>query len=199
MSRTAKEKYETHETSIALEIDIDGVGEALVDTGIGFLNHMLESFARHSLFNLKLKAVGDLNVDDHHAVEDIGICLGTALSKALGDRKSIRRFGDASVPMDDSLARCAVDIGGRGYLVFNASFNRDTIKGLSSENVEHFLQSMAINAGININLQAEGKNDHHKIEAIFKAAALALRKAVSTDERIKGTVPSTKGSISHKW
>lgn len=192
--RTAKLKRDTKETSIKLELDLDGSGDYEVETGVSFFNHMLQSFAKHGLFDLRLDASGDVEVSDHHVVEDVGIVLGEAIKEALGDKKGIRRFAHAIVPMDDSLATCAIDLGGRSCVVFDASFGTERVGDMSTENVKHFLESLAGNADININIRIEGDNDHHQIEAMFKALAISLDDATRIDERKKG-VPSTKGSL----
>lgn len=192
--RRSKSNRRTKETEIDIRFDIDGSGEINVDTGIPFFDHILGSFATHGIFDLTLKASGDLEVDSHHTVEDVGICLGEALDKSLGDKKKIRRFGSASIPMDDSIAICAMDIGGRGYLVFDAEFTSDKVGGMSTQLVEHFLHSFAYRAGINLNIKAEGKDDHHIVEAIFKALGVSLDGATQIDERRK-SIPSTKGSL----
>ncbi|MDY6931361.1 MAG: imidazoleglycerol-phosphate dehydratase HisB [Halobacteriota archaeon] len=192
--RRSKSNRRTKETEIDIRFDLDGSGEINVDTGIPFFDHILGSFATHGIFDLTLKASGDLEVDSHHTVEDVGICLGEALDKSLGDKKKIRRFGSASIPMDDSIAICAMDIGGRGYLVFDAEFTSDKVGGMSTQLVEHFLHSFAYKAGINLNIKAEGKDDHHIVEAIFKALGVSLDGATQIDERRK-SIPSTKGSL----
>ncbi|MDY6965286.1 MAG: imidazoleglycerol-phosphate dehydratase HisB [Halobacteriota archaeon] len=192
--RRSKSSYKTKETEIKLELDLDGIGDAIIDTGIPFFDHMLSSFATHGLLDLTVKASGDLDVDEHHIIEDVGICLGEALKKALGDKKKIRRFGDAMIPMDESFATCAVDLGGRAYLVFDATFSTHKVGEMSTQLVEHFLHSLVSNANINLNIKIEGTNDHHKIEAMFKALGISIDKATQIDER-RGNVPSTKGSL----
>ncbi|MBE0521383.1 MAG: imidazoleglycerol-phosphate dehydratase HisB [Candidatus Methanoperedenaceae archaeon] len=190
--RGSKLTRKTNETDIELKITIDGSGNTDIDTGIAFFDHMLNSFARHGSFDLTVKASGDLSVDDHHTIEDVGITLGNAIGKALGDKKGIERFGEARVPMDEAIASAAVDISGRSYLVFNASFSETKIGGFSPQNTRHFFESLASNAGINVHMDVSGDNDHHKIEALFKAFGIALKRAA----RITGTtVPSTKGVL----
>jgi len=196
MERTAEINRKTNETDISLMINIDGTGETKIDTGIGFFNHMLELFAKHGLFDLKLNAIGDLNVDAHHTVEDVGIVLGLGVKKALGEKKSLTRYGTAYVPMDESLAVVSVDLSGRPYLVFNASFNSERVGELDTELIEEFFRAIAFNAGITLHINLlYGNNSHHIAEAIFKAFARALDQATQIDERIVG-VMSTKGSLS---
>ncbi|MCZ7400661.1 MAG: imidazoleglycerol-phosphate dehydratase HisB [Candidatus Methanoperedens sp.] len=190
--RESKLTRKTNETDIELKINLDGSGNSDINTGIAFFDHMLNSFAKHGSFDLTIKARGDLTVDDHHMVEDIGITLGSAIVKALGDKKGIARFADARVPMDEALASAAVDISGRSFLMFNAKFQNPNIGGLTSQNVQHFFESLTTNAGINVHLEATGENDHHKAEALFKAFGIALKRAV----RVTGSgIPSTKGVL----
>jgi len=192
MSRKATIERKTRETSISMELNLDGKGEASVRTGIRFMDHMLETLARHSLIDLKVKASGDMEVDEHHLVEDLGICLGRCLANALGEKRGIRRFGDAIVPMDEALATAGLDASGRGYLVLELQLRGRKVGGVSAENIQHFLDTLARNSGLNINAKVEGRNDHHKVEALFKALALSLREAV----RLEGKkVPSTKGRL----
>jgi len=190
--RESKLSRKTNETDIELKINLDGSGNSDINTGIAFFDHMLNSFAKHGSFDLMIKARGDLTVDDHHTVEDVGITLGSAIVKALGDKKGIERFVDVRVPMDEALASATVDISGRSFLVFNAKFTNPNIGGLTSHNVQHFFESLTANAGINVHLDATGENDHHKAEALFKAFGIALKKAV----RVTGSgIPSTKGVL----
>jgi imidazoleglycerol-phosphate dehydratase len=190
--RESKLSRKTNETDIELKINLDGSGNSDINTGIAFFDHMLNSFAKHGSFDLMIKARGDLTVDDHHTVEDVGITLGSAIIKALGDKKGIARFADSRVPMDEAIASAAVDISGRSFLVFNANFENPNIGGLTSRNVQHFFESLAANAGINVHLEGTGENDHHKAEALFKAFGIALKRAV----RITGSgIPSTKGVL----
>ncbi len=190
--RESKVSRKTNETNIELKLNLDGSGNTDIDTGIAFFDHMLNSFSKHGSFDLMIKARGDLTVDDHHTVEDVGITLGSAISKALGDKKGIERFADARVPMDEALAASAVDISGRSFLVFNGKFTDPKIGGLSSQNIRHFFESLTGNAGINVHLDVTGENDHHKAEALFKAFGIALKRAV----KITGSgVPSTKGVL----
>ena len=182
----------TAETKISLSIDLDGTGKYQVDTGCGFLNHMLELFARHGRFDLTLKCDGDTQVDYHHTTEDIGIALGQAILEALGDKKGIRRYGSFLLPMDEALARCALDISGRPYLTFKAKFKHRHVGDLSTEMIEHFFRSLSQTMGITLNLKAKGGNDHHVAESLFKAFGRTLRDAV----RVEGTeLPSSKGVL----
>lgn len=195
MSRSASFERSTSETSIRVTVDLDGRGEARIDTGIGFFDHMLELLAKHSGVDLDIRAKGDLEVDEHHTVEDVGLALGEALSRALGDRRGIRRYGFL-LPMDESLAQVAIDLGGRPYLVFNVELSRERVGELPTELVHDFFKALsdALKANVHINLHY-GRNDHHKIEAVFKAFARALRAAVEDDPRFGDQVPSTKGVI----
>ncbi|GFO96715.1 imidazoleglycerol-phosphate dehydratase [groundwater metagenome] len=190
--RESKITRKTNETDIEVKISLDGTGNTNINTGIAFFDHMLISFAKHGSIDLMVKARGDLTVDDHHTVEDVGITLGSALKKALGEKKGIERFGEARVPMDEALATAALDISGRSYLAFDAKLANQNIGGFNPQNTRHFFESVVSNAGINAHLAVTGENDHHKIEALFKAFAVALKRAV----RISGTgVPSTKGVL----
>lgn len=190
--RESKLTRKTNETDIEVKISLDGTGNTDINTGIAFFDHMLNSFAKHGSLDLMVKARGDLTVDDHHTVEDVGITLGSALKKALGEKKGIDRFGEASVPMDEALATAAIDISGRNYLAFDANLANQNIGGFNPQNTRHFFESLVSNAGINAHLAVTGENDHHKIEALFKAFALALKRAV----KVSGTgVPSTKGVL----
>ncbi|MGZ7043127.1 MAG: imidazoleglycerol-phosphate dehydratase HisB [Methanobacterium sp.] len=192
MEREKKLSRKTSETDIEICINLDGKGKSEIDTGIDFFNHMLNSFARHGFFDLEVKAKGDLKVDDHHTVEDVGILLGDAFNQALGDKKGIKRMAHAIIPMDDALATVAVDISGRSFSVLDFTFKKAKVGDLSTENVEHFFDSFANYARININAKVEGENDHHKIEALFKAFARALNDATRIEHDI---VPSTKGVL----
>jgi imidazoleglycerol-phosphate dehydratase len=195
MSRTAELKRKTSETDVSVKLALDGTGEARLDTGVGFLDHMLDLFARHGHFDLVVTARGDLKTGAHHSVEDVGICLGQALDSALGDRVGITRYGQATVPMDESRAGCAIDISGRGLLVFEASLPPGAIGNFDHELVEEFLRSLATNGKLTLHVSVEaGTNVHHEIEAIFKATARALRAAVAIDPSETG-VPSTKGTL----
>lgn len=193
--RKSSIKRKTKETDIAVTLELNGSGKSTVATGIGFLDHMLDLFAKHGLFDLTVSCKGDLHVDDHHTTEDVGIALANAFVKALGEKKGIARYGTAYVPMDETLARCVVDLSGRSALVFHAEFNRKKVGDLSTEMVEHFFQSFADNLKANIHLEVlYGKNTHHKIEGLFKAFARAMRQACEADPRVKGVL-STKGSL----
>lgn len=196
MERTAEIIRKTNETDISLWLDVDGTGETQIDTGIGFFDHMLMLFAKHGFFDIKLKAIGDLYVDAHHTVEDVGIVLGLGIKKALGEKKSLARYGTAYVPMDETLAVVSLDLSGRPYIVFNASFKSDKIGQLDTELIEEFFRALAFNAGITLHINVlYGNNSHHIAEAIFKAFARALDQATQIDERVVG-VMSTKGSLS---
>ncbi len=185
----------TKETDISLSINIDGRGEADVDTGIGFLDHMLISFAKHGLFDLNVKVTGDLIVDCHHTIEDVGIVLGEAVKSAVGDKKAIRRYGDIILPMDEALILCAVDLSGRPYLVFEGDFKSDRVGYFDTQMVKEFFYAVSYSAGMNLHIrQISGENDHHIIEGMFKAFAKALDEATIKDTRIK-SVLSTKGSL----
>jgi imidazoleglycerol-phosphate dehydratase len=193
--RSATIQRKTKETNISVALQIDGSGKYSVSTGIGFLDHMMELFARHGMFDLQLQCKGDLRVDDHHTTEDVAIALGQAFGKALKERTGIARYGSAYVPMDESLARCVVDLGGRSALVFKAEFNRKNVGDLSTEMIRHFFLSFAENIKANIHVEVlYGSNTHHKIEAMFKALARALRVACEKDGRVKGVL-STKGKL----
>jgi imidazoleglycerol-phosphate dehydratase len=194
--RSAEISRKTKETNIRLALDLDGTGNNSARTGVGFFDHMLDLLARHSLVDLTIDAKGDLEVDAHHTVEDVGIVLGQAIEKALGEKKGIYRYGWAIVPMDESLAQVAIDLSGRPAFVFNVKFPRGTIGDFPVELVEEFFKSLATNAKMNLHITVPyGSNNHHISEAIFKAAAKALRQAVSTDPRNPMGVPSTKGSL----
>jgi len=195
MSRTASIDRRTRETQIRLDLNIDGQGQCDVRTGVGFLDHMLELFTRHAVIDLKVEAKGDLHVDPHHTVEDVGICLGQALRQALGDKSGIRRYGHIVLPMEEALATVAWDLGGRYWLVFQANFPSEKIGDFDSELVEDFWQAVAANALCNLHILVHyGRNSHHISEAIFKGAARALRSAIEIDPRMPG-VPSTKGVL----
>ena len=194
--RNASVTRTTKETEIAIEVDLDGSGHASISTGIGFLDHMLDLLARHSLIDLTIKAAGDLHVDHHHTTEDVGIALGQAVKQALGDMKGITRYADAHVPMDETLTRVAIDISGRPYLVFHAAFTHDKIGSFDTELVQEWFRAFAVNAGITLHVETlYGANDHHVSESCFKGLARALRSAIAIDPRSKDRVPSTKGSL----
>lgn len=193
--RKAHIKRKTKETNISVAVKLNGTGRSTVSTGIGFLDHMLVLFAKHGLFDITVSCKGDLHVDDHHTTEDIGIALAKAFSDALGEKKGVARYGTAYVPMDESLARCVIDLSGRSALVFNVEFNRKKVGDLSTEMIEHFFQSFTDNLKANIHIEVlYGRNTHHKVEAVFKAFARALRQACDIDPRVKGIL-STKGKL----
>ena len=193
--RTAHIERKTGETQITLDLNVDGSGRADVATGIGFLDHMLTLFAAHGLFDLTLRAAGDLHVDEHHTAEDVFICLGRALDQALGDRRGLVRTAHAYVPMDEALAFVAVDLGGRPYCVFAAEFTTPRLGQLGTDLLFHLFETLAVHARMNLHARVEyGRNDHHKAEALFKALARALDAATQSDPRRPG-VPSTKGTV----
>ena len=200
MNRIAEITRQTKETDISLRLNLDGSGEARLDYPLGFMGHMLHTFARHGLFDLEIRAQGDLEVDQHHLVEDTGIVLGQAFARALGDKRGIRRAGSCLFPMDETLARAAADLSGRGFLVFEAGLSGiPLVSGAASfqtDTVEDFWQGFAAAGGVSLHLDIlRGRSDHHKIEALFKAAARALREAVAIDPRSPDLVPSTKGML----
>ena len=205
MNRTAEIERKTKETEIFIKFNIDVKGEAKLDYPIGFMSHMLNTFARHSLFDIEIRAKGDLEVDQHHLVEDTGIVLGQCLAKALGEKRGISRSGSCLFPMDECLARAAVDISGRSLLFFDGQLSTTPIKStpengdqydFQTDVIEDFWQGFVTAAGINLHLEIlRGRSDHHKIEAMFKAAARALRASCEIDERVKDLIPSTKGSL----
>lgn len=195
MSRTASIERKTGETNIRLSLNLDGTGQADIATGIGFFDHMLNLLARHGLLDLTIAAKGDLHVDAHHTVEDVGICLGLALKQALGDKAGIRRYGDATVPMDEVLVTAAVDLSGRPAFVWKAEVPRETLGTFNAELAEEFWRAVSTTGGFNLHvLLLHGRNTHHIVEGIFKASARALRAAVELDSRSQG-VPSTKGVL----
>ncbi|MBD5543020.1 MAG: imidazoleglycerol-phosphate dehydratase HisB [Lachnospiraceae bacterium] len=195
MSGSSEIKRKTKETDIALSLQLYGTGKSRIETGIGFFDHMLEGFAKHGFFDLTCKVEGDLIVDGHHTVEDTGIVLGEAIKEAIGDKKGIKRFGSFILPMDDALALCAVDLSGRPYLSFECEFEAERVGYLDTQLVREFFYAVSYSAGMNLHLKMlSGHNDHHKIEAMFKAFAKALDQAVSKDERIKDVL-STKGTL----
>ena len=193
--RQANITRKTNETDISLKFVLDGFGDSNINTGIGFFDHMLISFAKHGLFNLDVKATGDLIVDCHHTIEDVGIVLGEAIKKAAGDKKTIRRYGDIILPMDEALIMCAIDLSGRPYLVFEADFHSDRVGYFDTQMVKEFFYAVSYSAGINLHIrQLSGENDHHIIEGMFKAFAKALDEATIKDARIKSLL-STKGTL----
>ena len=194
--RKAETVRKTGETDITLSLDIDGKGKSEISSGVGFLDHMLTLFSRHGRFDLKLKCIGDTYVDDHHSTEDIAIAFGSAFRKALGDKRGIKRYGDVILPMDEALVLASVDISGRSYIRFTSNFQTEKIGTFDVELLEDFFTSFAENAGITLHIrQLDGRNSHHIAEAMFKAVARALRKAVEIDERAKDEIPSTKGVL----
>ncbi|MCA3381545.1 MAG: imidazoleglycerol-phosphate dehydratase HisB [Roseomonas sp.] len=195
-NRRAEISRETSETTITVALGLDGEGRADIATGIGFLDHMLTALARHGLFDLKVRAKGDLHIDFHHTTEDVGIVIGQCLRQALGDKRGIRRYGAAVIPMDEALAEAAVDISGRPYLAWSVTFAQPKIGEMDTELFEEFFRALAFNAGITLHvMQKAGSNAHHVAEACFKALARALREAVEPDPRAIGAIPSTKGVL----
>ncbi|WP_414474271.1 imidazoleglycerol-phosphate dehydratase HisB [Microvirga sp. M2] len=194
--RSASVSRRTAETDVAVSIALDGTGKAEISTGVGFLDHMLELFARHGLFDLTVKVTGDLHVDQHHTTEDTGIALGQAILKALGDKKGITRYADIHLPMDETLTRVALDISGRPFLVFRTAFPTEKIGVFDTELVREFFQAFAVQAGLTLHVETlYGENSHHIAESCFKGLARALRHAVAADPREEGRVPSTKGTL----
>lgn len=194
-TRLSTIKRKTTETDIAITVNLDGTGKYQIDSGIGFLNHMLELFSKHSSIDLTVKAEGDLEVDKHHSVEDVGICLGEALRKALGNKKGIERYGFL-LPMDEALSEVAIDLGGRSNLVWNASFKREKIGDMPTELFEDFFKAVADNLQANIHINVKyGRNEHHIAESIFKAFAKALKFAINRDRRATNSIPSTKKKL----
>ena len=195
MSRTASITRKTGETDITVTINLDGTGKTDIDTGIGFFDHMLDAFGRHGLFDLEVKVKGDLNVDGHHSVEDTGIVLGQAIAKAVGDKKGIKRYGSMILPMDEACAMCAVDLCGRPYFVMDAEFTAPMVGEFDTQLVNEFFYSVSYGAMMNLHLKLfSGSNDHHKIEAMFKAFAKAMDQATQFDPRITDVL-STKGTL----
>jgi imidazoleglycerol-phosphate dehydratase len=194
--RKASVTRKTRETDISVELNLDGTGTYDVETGVGFLDHMLESFAKHSSIDLKVRAKGDTHIDFHHTTEDTGIVIGLAITKALGDRKGIRRFGHAAIPMDETLTRCALDASDRPYLIWKVSFSRAKLGEMDTELFKEWFQALAQNAGLTLHIEnLYGENNHHIAESCFKACARALREALERDPRQSGQIPSTKGSL----
>ena len=194
--RTATISRRTSETSIDVTVDLDGTGAYDISTGIGFFDHMLEQLSRHSLIDLHVRTVGDLHIDQHHTVEDTGIAIGEAVLKALGEKRGIRRYGDALSPMDETLTRVALDISGRPWLVFNTAFTQKRLGEMDTEMFEHWFHSFAQAAGITLHVETlYGANNHHIAESAFKGLARALRIAVELDPRKEGVIPSTKGTL----
>jgi len=192
--RTAAVTRETAETDIEVTLDIDGDGDSTIDTGIGFFDHMLGSFATHGLFDLTVNCDGDLDIDDHHTVEDVAITLGQAFDEALGDKRGISRFADRRVPLDEAVASIVVDVSGRPYFDFDGEFSQDSVGEMTSHMGKHFLRSLAMNAGLTLHVEVSGENAHHEIEAMFKSLARSLDDATRIDER-RSDVASTKGQL----
>jgi imidazoleglycerol-phosphate dehydratase len=192
--RTAAVTRETAETDIEVTLDVDGDGDSTVDTGIGFLDHMLDSFAKHGLFDLTVDCDGDLEIDDHHTIEDVAITLGEAFTEALGDKRGIRRFADRRVPLDEAVAAIVVDVSGRPFFEFEGEFQQERVGEFTSHMAQHFLRSLATNAGLTLHAEVRGENAHHQIEALFKGLARALDDATRIDDRRSDT-PSTKGEL----
>ena len=196
MSRTSKIERNTNETKISIKINLDGTGKADLETGVPFFDHMLDQIARHGLIDITLKAQGDIEIDDHHTVEDIGIVLGQALAQAVGDKKGIKRYGNAYVPLDESLSRVVIDLSGRPHLSFDATFTRALIGTFETELVREFFQALVNHSAITLHIDnIRGINSHHISETIFKAFGRALRMALESDERMQDVIPSTKGSL----
>ncbi|MFC3615209.1 imidazoleglycerol-phosphate dehydratase HisB [Lutimaribacter marinistellae] len=194
--RRAQITRKTAETAITVELDLDGTGRYDMQTGVGFFDHMLDQLARHSLIDITVRAEGDLHIDDHHTVEDTGIALGQALAQALGDKRGIRRYGECHLPMDDAQVRCALDLSGRPFLVWNLDLPTQKIGTFDTELVREFFQALATHGGITLHVDLlHGVNSHHIAEAAFKAAARALRMAVEVDPRKADAIPSTKGAL----
>ncbi|SMO70301.1 imidazoleglycerol-phosphate dehydratase HisB [Gracilimonas mengyeensis] len=193
-ARTASIQRKTNETDINIEINLDGTGKADISTGLNFFDHMLDQIARHGLIDLKLKCDGDLEVDEHHTIEDVAIALGEVITKALGEKKGIERYGFV-LPMDETQATVAIDLSGRPYLVFEGSLRREYVGDFPTEMIEHFFYSLAMNLKATLHVSFAGKNDHHKIEACFKGLARALKMAIEQNGRIKNQIPSSKGTL----
>lgn len=195
MSRTATIERNTKETKIRVTLELDGNGKSEIDTGIGFFDHMLDGFTRHGLFDLTAKCQGDIQVDSHHSIEDMGIVLGSAIREALGDKKGIVRYGSCMLPMDETLAMCAIDLSGRPYLVYDAPFQTDMVGAMDTQMAREFFYAVSYAAGMNLHLKVlYGENDHHMMEALFKAFAKALDAATRFDPRITDVL-STKGTL----
>ena len=194
--RKAKVQRNTKETKISATVNLDGTGRSKIETGIGFLDHMVEQISRHGLIDLDLKAKGDLHIDDHHTTEDSGYVLGDAIAKALGERKGISRYGNAHIPMDETLTRVVIDLSGRPYLVWKVAFTQKRLGEMDTELFKEWFQAFSQSAGITLHVEnLYGDNSHHKIESCFKALARCLREALEIDKRIKNILPSTKGKL----
>lgn len=195
--RHAAVQRSTRETDVAVSVNLDGTGKSAISTGVGFFDHMLDQLSRHSLIDMDIQAKGDLHIDDHHTVEDVGITLGQAVRKAMGDLRGISRYADVYLPMDEALTRASIDISGRPFLVFRSTFESDKIGAFDTELIREFFQAFAMNAGITLHIETlYGANAHHIAESCFKAVARALRAALAVDPRQQGAVPSTKGTLS---
>ena len=195
-ARTGKVERKTKETQIAVSVDLDGTGKSEISTGIGFLDHMLDQLSRHSLIDLKVKAKGDLHIDYHHTTEDTGITIGEAVAKALGDRTGIRRWGEATVPMDETLTRVALDASNRPYLIWKVQFSKPKLGEMDTELFKEWFQAFAQHAGLTLHIEnLYGENNHHIVESCFKGVARALRQAIEIDPRKSDAVPSTKGVL----
>ena len=195
-NRTGTVDRKTKETQISVAVDLDGSGRSQISTGIGFLDHMLDQLSRHSLMDLKVEAKGDLHIDFHHTTEDTGICIGEAVAKALGDRKGIRRWGEATVPMDETLTRVALDASNRPYLIWKVTFSKPKLGEMDTELFKEWFQAFAQNAGLTLHIEnLYGENNHHIVESCFKGLARALRQAIEIDPRQTQAVPSTKGVL----
>jgi len=196
MMRKAKISRKTKETSIAVEVNIDGKGKYKIDTGIGFLNHMLEQLSKHSLMNISVKAKGDTHIDLHHTTEDTGIAIGEAISKAAGNRKGIKRYAHALIPMDETLTRVAIDVSNRPYLIWKVDLKVEKLGEMDTELFKEWFQAFSQSAGITLHIEnVYGENSHHKIESCFKGLARSLKDAFEIDKRIKSSIPSTKGKL----
>ena len=193
--RTAAVTRETAETDVEVTLDLDGAGEATAETSVGFFDHMLASFAKHGLFDLTVRCDGDLEVDDHHTVEDVAIALGEAFDEALGEKRGIVRYADRRVPLDEAVAHCVVDVSGRPLFRFDGTFSQQRVGEFTSHMAEHFARSLATNAGLTLHAGVEGENAHHEVEALFKCLARTLDDATRIDERRAGETPSTKGEL----
>jgi imidazoleglycerol-phosphate dehydratase len=194
--RQAKISRKTRETEISVEVDLDGSGKADIETGVGFFDHMLDQLARHSLIDIRIRAKGDLHIDDHHSVEDVGIALGQALARTIGDKRGIARYADCLLPMDETLTRVALDIAGRPSLVFNVAFPTEKIGAFDTQLVREFFQALAMNGGLTLHVETlYGANSHHIAESCFKGVARALGAAIALDPRQDNRVPSTKGAL----
>ena len=192
--RTAARTRATAETDIEVTLDLDGDGESTVETGVGFFDHMLEAFAKHGLFDLTVRCDGDIDIDDHHTVEDVAITLGAAFEEALGDKRGIVRYADRTVPLDEAIAEVVVDVSGRPRFYFEGAFSQPTVGAFTSDMARHFVESLTLNAGLTLHASVDGENAHHEVEALFKALARSLDDATRIDDRRRDT-PSTKGEL----